>query len=465
MGGRDTDVVSVICCELAQRIGSVRYELYFANTSWSVHDDCVQLATPNRFSCDWLRSHFRPQIEAVCGAVLKQDVKVEFRVDAQAADQLAGTDADEPAPTMNGDATPASASEETTRPPRFQRRRFASLDSFVPGEANQIAYASAMSVVKQPGRVSPLFIYGPTGIGKTHLLEGVWNAYRRMPDRPRCLYVSAEQFTSAFLDALHGRGLPRFRRRFRDVDLLIIEDVQFFIGKKATISELQYTIESLLREGKQLAFSADRRPAQLEPLGTDLVNRFCGGLVLAMDAPDRATRQRIIEHGAVQRGIQLPQEVVDLVADRLIDDVRKLHGALNRLQAYHQAYEQSITLEFALDALGELFQAESRSVQLRDIERAVCDVFGVEAEQLKSASKTRNITQARQLAMWLARRHTRAALSEIGAYFGRRSHSTVISAEKKVNAWRSKQAVLRVTNRDCPVDEAIDQLQIRMRVG
>ncbi len=151
------------------------------------------------------------------------------------------------------------------------------------------------SIVNHPGRMSPLFVYGPTGVGKTHLLEGLWNAFRRMPDRPRCLYVSAEQFTSAFLENLHGRGMPRFRRRFRDVDLLIIEDVQFFLGKSATISELQYTIEALQREGRQLAFSADRSPARLDKLGSDMVNRFCGGLVLSVDVPDRQTRVRIVE--------------------------------------------------------------------------------------------------------------------------------------------------------------------------
>lgn len=471
VSNRDTDIVSVVCLEIAQHVGEERYELYFSEVQIGLVGSCVQIGIPNRFYGDWLRTKFGKEVESACRNVLGDEAKIEYRlIEAVPTGGNNSTDKRSPAPsiapTNEAVADESHVVDAAAEPAkRFQRRKFSSLKTFVPGASNQIAYTSVQSIIQNPGRMSPLFVYGPTGVGKTHLLEGLWNEFRQMADRPRCLYVSAEQFTAAFLENLHGRGMPRFRRRFRDVDLLIIEDVQFFAGKTATISELQYTIEALQREGRQLAFSADRSPARLGKLGPDLVNRFCGGLVLSVDSPDRETRIRILKQGAAMRGLDVPDSVINLVAERLQNDVRKLHGALNRLEVYHQSHGGPVTFDMTLDALSELFRAESRSVNLGDIEKAVCDVFGVEARSLKSTSKARDITQARQLAMWLARQHTRAALSEIGEHFGRRSHSTVISAEKKVNGWRNDGMVLRVTDREYSVDEAIERVQRKLRVG
>jgi chromosomal replication initiator protein len=259
--------------------------------------------------------------------------------------------------------------------------------------------------------------------------------------------------------------LPNFRRRYRGLDLLIIEDVQFFVGKQATISELLHTVDSLARDGRQVALSADRPPTQLTQLGPELSNRLCGGLVVNMQPPELETRCQILQHAAQLRSINVPEDVLRLIATRLEDDVRKLHGALHRLAATSTALQQPITTSLARQALEEVFRSSTRHVQLGDIERVVCNTFGVEPKVLRSTSRTRSVSHPRMLAMWLARKYTRAGLAEIGEFFGRRSHSTVVSAEKKVNCWRSQGQVVRMLDGDCVAEEAIRQIEARLHAG
>jgi chromosomal replication initiator protein len=456
----DTDIVSSIRWAIAGAIGNDRFELWFADTQIEVDHDRVLVEAANEFTVDWLRTNFRRAIEAACAAVMKTEANVLFRVRTGAESRPSP-----PPCTKGSNGRPADPSGENDRTRGPARRRCATFESLVVGAANRIAATAAQMVATEPGRVSPLFLYGPTGVGKTHLLEGVWNCVRRRPEQRRCTYLTAEQFTTCFLDALHGRGLPTFRRRYREVDLLIVEDVQFFAGKQATVNELLYTIDALLRDGGQLCFSADRSPADLTALGTDLVNRFCGGLVSYVEPPDHDIRLEILRRESRARGLGLTDDVLEMLAARMSGDCRKLIGAVNRLDAVKRAWGKPITLAVAVESLRELLHAPSRQVQLKDIERAVCDKFGLEPATLKSSAKVRSITNPRMLAMWLAREHTRAALSEIGDYFGRRSHSTVISAHKKVNRWVKDGAEVRITHTDYRVDQALRELQAKLQVG
>ncbi len=368
-------------------------------------------------------------------------------------------------------AGPATTGPATTGPRRGRpngyvpKRKFASLDTLVVGKPNKFAVNSARLIAEDLGKVSPFFVWGPTGVGKTHLLEGVWSHVRKSSDHRRCVYLTAEQFTTFFLDALHGRGLPSFRRRYRDVDLLIIEDVQFFHGKKATINELLYTMDDLQRDGRQVVFSANCSPRDLEKLGSDLVARFSGGLVAELGAPDFEMKKEIIKRGAAQRALVLPNSVVQLIAEHVTDDVRRLSGALNRLHAFSQVWACPLTAEVVQEALGELMERRVSTVQLGDIERAVCDVFGVQPQQLKSSARARKLAEPRMLAMWLAREYTRAALSEIGEFFGRRSHSTVVSAEKRVNQWRQEDAIVRAAEGDYEINDAIRTIELKLKAS
>jgi chromosomal replication initiator protein len=276
------------------------------------------------------------------------------------------------------------------------------------------------------------------------------------------VYLSAEQFTTYFIQALNGSGLPSFRRRYRHVDLLIVEDIQFFAGKRATLTELQHTIDSVLREGKQLVLTADRSPADLVNLGPEMVNRLSGGLVVRVELPDLEARGEIIRRAARERGLMVPEDVVGLIAERMPGDVRQLNGALNRLQVTSHAWRKPISMEMAANALEDVFRSSVRVVRLEDIEKAVCNVFEVTPSNLRSSSKTRKVSHPRMLAMFLARKYTRAGLTEIGSYFGRRSHATVVSATKKVELWKTKGSSVRLTDHECPVEEALRQVERRM---
>jgi chromosomal replication initiator protein len=461
----DTDVVSTLRLALAERLGLERFELWFGSGAQLVPEPGrVRVEVPFQFTLEWLRKHFRSDIEAAVAEVLGGETAVELRLNPDLADRTRGRGERDDGRESD---TPkkARSSESPAGPKRPPGRRYATLDSFVVGDCNRVAHTSAGVIIRQPGSITPFFVYGPTGVGKTHLLEGIWSGVRRAPENRRVVYLSAEQFTTFFLEALQGKGLPSFRRRYRGVDLLIIDDVQFLKGKRATQEELQHTIDSLLRERRQVALAADRPPSQLDDLHAELITRFSGGLVCAIQSPDYATRLGMLEKWTKQRGLGIPEDVLELMATRSADDARQLQGALNRIQATGQALGRPITLELANEALADLFASKRQAFGLADIDRAVCDVFQMDRETLMSKRRTKAVSHPRMLAMWLARKYTRAALSEIGDHFGRRSHTTVLSAQKTVERWMRNGVSVQMPGRDCQVQETIRQLEARLRTG
>ena len=461
---------------LKQRIGEDRFGVWFASqTRFRAENGRLIVTAGSKFRVDWLREHFREDLLAIANLVVGNGTLVEYDVDpalARKNNSAGGTKVPAPSPAA-GDSSvsvaarsrPATTPAATGEGATTARRKFASLDSFVVGAGNRLAATSVEMVVEKPGSVSPLFLHGPAGSGKTHLLEGIWSTIRAKNPGKRVVYLSAEQFTSHFLDALHGRGLPSFRQKYRGVDVLILDDVQFFAGKKATLIELQHTVDNLLREGKQLVLAADRPPADLRELGPELSARFAGGLVCAIELADRATRTGIVTRFCRQLQCPLPADVVDLIASRVPGDARRLAGAVHRLALAGRAHGGPITTAIAEQALADLVASSGRVVHLPEIERVVCEVFGVAAEDLQSEKKSKCLSQPRMLAMWLARKYSRAGLTEIGSYFGRRSHSTVVSAHKKVDSWIARNATIDLADRPCAIDEAVRRIEARLQAG
>ena len=480
MNTDDMDIVSALRTTLAEKVGRQRFELWFGpSTRLELDHRTLTIGVPNRFFLDWIRSSFRGQIESACFETLGKRPAIEFRVDAT----LPNTQA-EPMPRAKSNGTsgqpktavrvvsaadgPSGGRSGEGSPDGPTRRRFASLASFVEGHANRLALASARMVAREPGKMTPLLVHGPTSVGKTHLLEGIFATTRKKYRKMTAIYLSAEQFTTYFLEALRGSGLPSFRRKYRGVGLLVFDDLQFLAGKRATQVELLHTVDTLLRQGRQLVFAADRPPAELARLaemGPELITRLQGGMVCRIGPPDYATRLGIVAQLAGRMKLGLPTEVQRFVASRLTDHARELSGALCRLQATSEAIRRPITLPMAEEALAEMIRHSGRVVRLDDIEKAVCDVFGVDSASLRSARKARSVSHPRMLAMWLARKHTRAALSEIGHFFGRRSHSTVFSAAKRVDGWMAAGKPLDLAERTWDVDEAIRQVEQQLLAG
>jgi len=247
--------------------------------------------------------------------------------------------------------------------------------------------------------------------------------------------------------------------------LLLIDDVQFFAGKQSTIVELVHTIDTLLRDGRQLVFAADRPPCELRGLGNDLVARLSGGLVCPLSPADAATRRKIVEQLAARQGASIPPEVLTYVAGQLDGDARQLAGAVNRLAATGEALGRPIDLDLAQTALADLIGAARRPVRLPEIVDAVCEVFGVGPDQLQSSSKAPSVTLPRMLVMFLARKYTRSALSEIGRTVGRKSHSTVVSAQHKVNEWLTAGKRVPLGHSDCLLEDALRRVESQLRLG
>jgi chromosomal replication initiator protein len=279
------------------------------------------------------------------------------------------------------------------------------------------------------------------------------------------VYLSAEQFTTGFVEALRGSGLPSFRQKCRGANLLAIDDLQFFVGKARTLEELQYTVDTLLADGRQLVLASDRSLGELRSLGPELSSRLAGGLVCQIEPPEFATRLGILRRLRDELRLVAEEDVLARVAGQITAGARELRGALHRLQAMSAAFGEPITMDMADAALRELARQCTRPVRLADVEHAVCDVFGVEPAQLRSERKGRNVSEPRMLAMWLARKYTRAAWSEIGQFFGRRSHSTVIAAHRRVERMISAQGEIGLGDRPCRVEEAIRRLETALRTA
>ena len=279
------------------------------------------------------------------------------------------------------------------------------------------------------------------------------------------VYLTAEQFTTGFLQALRGSGLPSFRQKHRGVELLLIDDLQFFCGKKCTRVELLYTIDTLLREGRQIVFTADRRSRGAFRPGPELSSRLQGGMVCRIEPADCETRMAILRQMAQRSGINLPPEVQKFVASRLTNHARELSGAVCRLQATSRANGVSINLQTAEESLSEMMRHSARVIRLPDIAKAVCQAFGLDPSSLQSGRKAKRVSHPRMLAMWLARKYTRAALSEIGDYFGHRTHSTVISAQRRVENWLAGSTSLELADRVWNIDDAIRQVEQRLMAG
>jgi chromosomal replication initiator protein len=470
----DSQIAAALSAQLAARIGAQRYELWFGpQTQLCVGPACLKILAASTFVRDWLRRNFADDIRCCWEGIVGRPLPIEFEVDpslpsANVTDREPGTRHSDPCKTRigtlkplhaaNRDSTPATTCEPKPRPWVEM-----TLAGFEVGPCNEYAFRSAELTARGRQQASPVLLCGPTGVGKTHLLRAIVRDYRRHNPRGAAIYLSAEQFTTSFLEALRGSGLPSFRQKCRGASLLAIDDLPFFAGKARTLEEFLYTVDSLLAEGRQLVLASDRSIVELRGLGPELLSRLSGGLICELEPPEFATRLGILRRLRDELRIAAPDEVLSRVAAEITGGARELRGALHRLQTVSAAINEPISGEMADSALRDLARQSVRPVKLPDVEHAVCDVFGVEPAQLRSDGKGRALCEPRMLAMWLARRYTRAAWSEIAQYFGRRSHSTVIAAHRRVERLISAQAEIGLCNRSCGVDEAIRRLETALR--
>jgi chromosomal replication initiator protein len=471
----DSQIEGALRAGLAERIGQERFDLWIgAQTRLCVDGGRLKVQAANAFVRDWLKKNLADEIRACWEEIVGCPLPIEFEIDSSqatlsalpekqlkplAANDVAGVEAQR-RQKRSSKADAADCSRIPDRPDETH-----TLATFVVGPSNEYAFRAAELTARGRQQASPVFMWGSTGVGKTHLLRAIVRDFRRHQPRAAAVYLSAEQFTTSFVEAIRGRGLPSFRQKCRGAQLLVIDDLQFLVGKERTLEELQYTMDYSLTEGRQLVLGSDRCVAELHALGEEMTSRLSGGLVCQIETPEFATRLDIARNLCREMGLAIGDDVLRVIATQIAGGARQLRGALHRLYAMSDAYQQPITRELAERAIADLLRHTTRTVRLGDVQKAVCDVFGLEPAQLRSDRKGRSVSEPRMLAMWLARKYTRAAWSEIGEFFGRRSHSTVISAHRRVEQLLSSQAEIGIQDRPCTVEEVIRQLEAALRTA
>ena len=433
MTAATSELIGKINEVIAQKVGQQRYKIWFKNsTRLAIEDNYIKVGVPNLFIGGWIENHFSEQVQTAVKEVTGQVMKPIFTIDPELFGSQRRTQLDSQADSVARVANPST--RQRRQQPRNHERLRLELKNFVVGPANQLAYNAASTVVSEPGtQFNPLFIHGPCGLGKTHLLQGICNAIRQARPELNWTYVSGEDFTNQFILALKMGKLDSFRQRFRRTDLLVIDDVHFLASKKATQEEFLHTFNAIDTVGKQVVMASDAHPKMIGQLSESLVSRFISGMVVKIEAPDFDTRCAILRQRAVDMKKQIPDSVIEYIADNLRANVRELEGALLKVVAYASLSQAPINLAMANEALADHITRTDPIVHLSDIEASVTTFFGVTPADVHSSRKTRTISLARSVAMYLARKHTSMSFPEIGRFMGNKNHATVILACRKIN--------------------------------
>lgn len=421
--------------------------------------DRVRVALPSRFMTNYVKSHYVDRLTLAFRSALPgvRSVTVEtvtsapqtVRVVADAPDAAASptataapSTAQAPSIVQAISARPiaAPAAEPLRAEDRFAFDPRFTFDRIITDTSNRVAFNAAIALADSgPPRFSPLYVHGGTGQGKTHLLHAIGHAFHDANPGARAIYMSAERFMFEFVQAVRARDTFAFKARLRSVDMLMIDDLQFIAGKDSTQEECFHTVNEFMTAGKRLVIAADRSPQMLDGVEPRLVSRLGAGLVTDIKAPDFAMRRTILNAKLAEMPqLSVPDEVLELLAMRITGNVRELEGALNRLVAYAQLIGETVTMDFALQTLGEVLRGSQRRVTIDEIQKAVSAHFEVRQLDLVSERRAVSIARPRQIAMYLAKRLTTRSLPEIGRKFGNRDHSTVIHAVRRIEDLRGK---------------------------
>ena len=424
----DTAAWARVRAALRAETGDRNFDTWLAPLSLlAVDGDRVTLAAPSAFLADWVAGNFADKLRAHWAAQRPGTRQVVVTVQQGMA----------PPPVLV--APPTGPSISLPVEARY------SFDNFIVGKSNELAYNAAQAVA-EPGPVgfNPLFLHGTTGLGKTHLMHAIGNAFlQRQPDA-KVAYMSAEKFMVEFLAALRAKDTIAFKQRLRSVDLLMIDDVQFIAGKESTQEEFFHTMNEIISAGKRLVITADRSPQNLEGIQERILSRMAWGLVADINPADYELRLNILHAklAGMTQNIAVPAEVIEFLARKITANVRELEGALNRVIAYAALVNQPVTLEFTRETLADLLRAHEKKLTIDEIQRKVAEYYVLKMTDLLSARRAREVARPRQVAMYLAKKLTPRSLPEIGRRFGGRDHTTVMHAVKRIEELRAADSEL-----------------------
>jgi chromosomal replication initiator protein len=406
----------------------------------AIEGDHLRIGAPNRFSRDWLAQHHRGALEAAARDCLGGAPRLSFVID-------------EDAPAPETPVTPSAAVPPGRTDGLNPRYTF---DNFVVGSSNQFAQAACQAVAELPSRAyNPLFLYGGVGLGKTHLLHAVGHQTIRLFPHLSVVYLSSERFTNELINAIRYDRTAEFRGRYRTIDLLLIDDIQFISGKERTQEEFFHTFNDLYESRKQIIVSSDSSPKDIPEIEERLRSRFEWGLIADIQAPDFETRVAILKKKAGVERVLLADDVAYLIAGRIKSNIRELEGSLTRMIAFCALTGREMSSDLAQEVLADLWGDEQKIITIEQVQRKVCETFGLKLSDLKAKSRTKTVAFPRQVAMYLARQLTHASLAEIGRAFGGKDHTTVLHAVDKIQALTNEDPKLRRT-----VDGLIQGIQL-----
>ncbi|WP_218931967.1 DnaA ATPase domain-containing protein [Adhaeretor mobilis] len=456
---------------LRDRLGENRYQLWMGeHVALRPSGDQLEVLCHSKTEVDLLRRKYGGALLECVHTALGKDFGLKYSVQEsidEAVEKTLPSKASQSAlPALDVKQSEPPKSRTTNKPsarPQARQRLRYTLDNFVEGNSNRLALTAVRTALESPGRFSPLLLFGSHGTGKSHLLDAAAAELRRHPARPQVLSLTAEQFTAEFMEALRTRSQASFRHKFRGVDALLFDNVSFFGTKQATIEEFLHTIDSITSRGGQVILTSVASPSELNAIHPGIAARVFGGLAAAIDLPDYDTRLGIVRAMAVRAKTTLPEAVIEMIAQQVVGSARLLAGAINRLVVTSMAERRPITPIIADMVLAEFCQQNTPQVKLTDIEKAVCEVFGVESSTLKSPKKSRVVTDPRMLALCLSRRYTRSGLAEISSFYNRRSHTAVLTAQKRLDTMIGKNAEVIVAEGACQVEEAMRRVEAVLR--
>jgi chromosomal replication initiator protein len=434
--------------EIKERIGRQNYETWIKPIGFiSRNKNEICLDVPNKFFRDWLTEHYLVQIQDILSTLAKHDVKVVFEINEKTNRQ-------------------ANAEKGVKREERERVQKSNSnlvpkytFQNFVVGASNQFAHAACVAVANQPGEhYNPLFIYGGVGLGKTHLVNAIGHQSAQRSGL-KVVYLSSESFMNELIGSLRRDKMDEFKKKFRNVDILILDDVQFIAGKERTHEEFFHTFNSLYESHKQIVITSDKFPKEIPGIEDRLRNRFEWGLIADIQPPDMETRVAILQKKAENEGVQLPHDVAFFLASNIDSNVRELEGSLTRLGAFSSLTKATITVELAKDVLKNTLKNAQQEITVENIQKTICDYFNLKIGDLKAKRRTQNIALPRQVAMYLCRKYTETSFPAIGDKFGGRDHSTVIHASKTIERKIKEDPHMQTT-----IEKLERNLNIRKRV-
>lgn len=415
----------------AKELGQQQFVTWIQPLQCNISGLAVTVTAPNRFVQRWVRDRFHAKILDIARERLGENASVDLMISEKTA-------AASPAAVNTQPKTPARPVAATPVRDVSRLNPAFTFDTFVTGKANDLARAAARQVAEKPGSAyNPLFVYGGVGLGKTHLIHAIGNHLRTHAPESKIRYIHAEQYVSDVVRAYQHKAFDDFKRYYHSLDLLLIDDIQFFSGKNRTQEEFFYAFNALVEAHKQVIITCDTFPREISGMESRLISRFGWGLTVAVEPPELEMRVAILLKKAAADGLELDENVAFFIAKHIQSNIRELEGALKRVLAYSRFTGQPIDVDLTREALRDILASQSRQVSIENIQRTVADYYKIKVSEMYSKKRTRNVARPRQVAMALAKELTQMSLPDIGEAFGGRDHTTVLHACRKIAQLRS----------------------------